>query len=178
MRGTKFCRFHGGKSSLHRKKRKIAMGFYSKRVSKTLQKLLEEAGEGGPQARMDLAEEVDLSRANAERALKVFDTVCLNPDTKNQDKITDELRIQAQSNLRDALTFVSDMVGKYGKMLMLSNDLLSGAQVKHVVDQVVLAVTEVLGEDHVELPRILARLENLKAPDKDQARHINIINIS
>ncbi len=154
------------------------MGFYSSRVSKTLKALLDEAAGSHAAERMDLAEEVDLARATAERALKIFDKVCLDPETSANDKITDELRIHAQSNLRDALKFVSDMVGSYGKMACLSKDILNAIQVDYLVIQLTVILQEELGEDSDELPRILERLQDLKAPDKSEVKNNVTIQIS
>jgi hypothetical protein len=150
------------------------MGFYSNRVSKRLAELLKEAGEGGTQKRMDLAEEVDLARVNAVRALNIFDKTCLDPDTCKKEGITDELRIAAQSNLREALSFVADMVTKFGKATQLSEDLLNAVQVEYVVIELTMILKEELGEDNEAMPRVLKRLTELSLPEKQATRNVTI----
>lgn len=169
--GTGYCKLHGGTRKLGYQKASD-VGLYSYRASTKLKDLLARAREGGSKERLDLAEELDLARILCERSIRLFDVSCLDEE-KSKD-VSPELKQAAVHQLEQSIKLVADLTNQYAKLLVVSDEVFSAAQ----MDYILQGVAEVLAvhlEDHPDLiDPIVDGIGKLCAPEKGQGRAVNI----
>jgi len=160
-KGRHYCRFHGGHLPYHKEK-KLA-GLYSRRANKRLKELLTDAANA---ERNSLAEEVDVARVLAARAMKSFEKICIEdpPTELAADKAKlGRLRATATASLRTALSQVASLVTAHSKVI--SEQALDAHAAEYVVAQVVKILQERI-EDEELLNALVTDLEELKVPSK------------
>lgn len=146
------------------------MGLYSYRASKKLKELLEQAGEGGDKERLSLAEEIDVARVMAERAIRLFDGACLGEEAS---KVSTSLKHASIKNVQECLKLVADLTSQYAKLMLVSDDVFSSTQVEYIL----AGVTKVLA-DHIEnqavIDSIINAIGELCTTEKKIGRQVNI----
>lgn len=136
------------------------MGWYSKNAGTKLAAKLEEIAAMGPDERHSLAEEIDISRLLAERALLIFEKTVIDPPPGTE--VPTELKARASETLRDRLQDVSDMVAKASAVRAKLESVVGVEDIGYVVHQVKKILQEEL--DEVQCRAVTARLDELRLP--------------
>jgi hypothetical protein len=140
------------------------MGRYSRAVSTPLAERLKELSEEGP-ARLDLGDEVDLSRVLTERTLKMYDLVVVQGATnKEGEPATPEQKALAISALRTALDSTAALVEKMARINNSTKDKVTIEQIAFVVAQIGKALEAEIQDEELRA-RILERIKNIDIPN-------------
>jgi len=144
-------------------------GFYSNRAGAKLKDLLEQVRNETGEDRLNLAEEVDVSRALCDKAVHIFDICCI----QNAEQTTVDQKNVALSCLKDALTHVGQMVERHAKVLTLSDSIFDPGQVAWVVETVQKILKTHLEDEYpMLLKQILVEFDRIKVPEK---ANVNIV---
>lgn len=163
--GRNFCRFHGGRTPLVRKS---AMSRYAKSVSKSLAERLKQLSEESPDERASLADEVDVSRMLAERAMRVFDAVVVQEKENSQGvKPTPEQKALAIQAVRSAMDSTADLVSKMARVSALTSDKVTFDQIAFVVAQFG-QILEAEIKDPELRAKLQKRIDNINIPENVQ----------
>jgi hypothetical protein len=138
---------HGGRNSRVRKK---LGNYYSKYAGKKLSELLAELASQNDDERLSLAEEIDVSRINAARVLKLFEKIVIEEDftdaNGNQLDIPLEKKLKLKSTcasaVKESLDQVSSLVQAMAKVEALKADKISIHNIKWVVDRIMRLIEE------------------------------------
>lgn len=107
-------------------------GRYTRGVSTTLKQRLEELSAESVQERVSLAEEIDVARLLAERAVKIYDAVVLAEDST----ASPEIKANASSVVQSSLDAVAKLVEKFARVDALMKDKIPAHQIDFILLQV------------------------------------------
>lgn len=136
--GSKFCRFHGGHlGKRHARVDKLPQ-MYSKHLTHTLQKVVEETLTQSIQDQLDLTEELAVIRGTVIDVCKLFDLTEEGGDA----------RLTAGALLRATLREVVSSCEAAARVAAISRDRISVHNLSNVLNQVVRCAWQVFGDDH------------------------------
>lgn len=140
------------------------MAIYSRIAGPILREKLEALAALPPDERHCLGEEVDLARVMAEKALRLWEAAHTNG---NEEKASPETKALANKALRDALSFVSDLVVKASKVRSTNESTVDVEQLDYIVKQVTHVIEEEIADhDRGMADRVVERLRNIRMPDR------------
>lgn len=167
MRGTRWCKVHGGKSCKNRASVKVSK-FYSRRAGPELRKVLEEQASSSPDERMSLLEEVDLMRMLALENVQMFEAICIE-NRKGTDgaEPSNELKAMVTSSCRRALEAVTETVLKAAKTRSLNEAVVDVQQIDYIVAQILAAIeTRVKPVDELLYDQLSEDLKKIRLPER------------
>lgn len=167
-RGSDYCRTHGKRRQFYRK---TVTGFYSKFAGPTLRQRLLELEKLETDQRFDVSEEVDLARVIAERAVRLFEKICLEPTNGNGRVAPPEMKIAATVAARDAMTHVTQVVERAVKLRHMNGAYVSVESIDFVVAQVCGTIAKIVEPKDAELAAELAKaVREIRLPRRSETR--------
>lgn len=140
---------------------------YALRTSKRLSALVAEI-EKNPDERMQLAQEIDATRAFATEAIATASAILEKESMSLESKVT------AIKLAHDSLAEVSNLVEKHAKICALTDGLLSPSQVDAVIKQVAEIVTAQVSDESLR-EKILDQLAAVIVPKRSSNIQINVL---
>lgn len=167
-----YCPYHDAGGGIRRKRKGTQTASDMKRyvkstTSATLAERLRQMAQEKPQERHSLEEEIDVSRALAERAIETFDKVCV----QGADSTSSQAKALAIQIARDAMTHVADVVIKAAKVRAVSREVVD----VELLDYVMRETTRVL-EKHLTgvsrdvIDAVLHDLRAIELPDRSTSK--------
>jgi len=145
------------------------MSIYGKHIGKKLKDHLEELS--NDEDRRTLQSEVDLARANALQALKLWEIAHYS-----DVEVDAKTKLRATVLLRESLIDVRDMVTASEKLESLKGAMFPVQYLDGIIAQILRAMAEELGPANDEVyKRIAKRIESIKLTDQQGAAVINIV---
>jgi len=139
--------------------------FYSKKLSGTLQQVVEEALEAAPAEQLELLEELAIMRTTTLDVLKLYEAAL---ESGKQEMI-----VSAGLVVREAMKDVQAMTSAAFDMEQKRRDKVSAHNIVYVVHQIVRISAEVFGEDLDKAERFRRLcLEKLRVDDGKQGTTI------
>lgn len=168
LRGSRFCKTHGGTFTKNRKSQGRLKNFYSRFATGKLKDLIDQAANDDERA--SLAGEVDTARALCSEAITVVSKVMDPPEGV---KLSDELKFGAMSIAQNSLEHVGKLVEKMVKVMALSESTFNHEQVDYICDKIIgILLIELEGEDE-KFQRIVEAIKDVRVVPKANVQ-INI----
>lgn len=151
--------------------------FYSKFLGPTLGARVHEILQQSHDEQMSLYEEVAMTRIAAQEAIKLSAPLF---DEETAAKLSVETKALMAETLRSAMDGVKEMVVAASKIENAAHDRVSLKVVNLIVYQIVCAVHEACGDEHVDLAQAIAKLidERVRLPMNDKVDptiHVNFL---
>ena len=163
--GSEYCNWHGGRfknRGIDKGHQKKDMGYYSRNVSLTLREKLEELERMSPEERFSLAEEIDLARTMASKALQLYDLAF-----HGETEVDEKSKSTAYSLMQDALKFVADIVKKAAEAKKIHESTVDFEQVAYLTRAITKIVQEEIADvDRSMADRVVERLNAIKIPER------------
>ena len=168
---SEYCQFHGGRRAavFYCKTGKNRLPrFYSKFLGPKLKERVEELLNAPHDEQVSLYEELAIARSNACQALKLAQPLFDDDDLKG--KLTDEIKSLMIQTLGQAMGEVKDLVLAASKLEKEAGDKVSLKVVNLIVMQIVLAINDVCGSEHLGLAEAIGRAvdERVRLPLNDK----------
>lgn len=162
--GSHYCPVHNRRVKVFSVASK---NIYAIRTSKKLAALVEEI-EKNPDERMQLAQEIDMTRAFATEAVATASAVL------EKDSMSLDAKVTAIKLAHESLNEVSALVEKHAKICALTDGLLTPSQVDAVIKQVAEIVTAQVSDESVR-EKILDQLAEVIVPKRASNIQINVL---
>lgn len=177
--GSNYCQFHGGRRAAaiygRTGKRRLPI-FYSKFLGPKLTKRVNELMNSPHDEQVSLYQELAVARSNACEAL-----ILARPlyDETTADTLTPEIKSLMIQTLSQAMSEVKDLVLAASKLEKESGDKVSLKIVNLIVMQIVLAVNDVCGSEHLDIAEAIARAidERVRLPINDKINPTIKVNL-
>ena len=157
LRGSKYCQFHGGRRATQfygrTGKRRLPV-VYSKFLGPKLAERVEELLEQPHAEQVSLYNELAIARSAACEALKLASPLF---DEKQAAKLTPDLKSLMIQTLGTAMGEVKDLVLAASRLEKEAGDKVSLKVVNLIVMQIILAINDVCGAEHLDLAEAIAR---------------------
>ena len=168
-----YCPFHGGRTTLTRKR---VPNFYSKYAGTKLKEVLERLEKEDDSVRHDLAGEIDIARVSCTEAFKVFDKVIFQGVADNGTPNI-AARTAAESYLRACIDHLAKVTETDAKIKSKSLGQVPVLNIKFVCDKLLQIVYKRV-EQEAELPDlaklILGDIENMELADQSTSKRITV----
>lgn len=164
LTGNVYCAVHNRRVKVFSVASK---NIYALRASKKMKALMDEIA-SNPDERMELAGEIDATRAFAAEAIETCSAVIDKPNIGLESKVT------AIKLAQEALNQVSVLVEKHAKICALTDGLLSPSQVDAVIKQVTEIVANNVNDEALK-ERILDQLADVIVPKRSSNIQVNIL---
>jgi hypothetical protein len=165
-----FCKRHGGHNPTHHSVANRS-NLYSRHASQQLKDVLERVA-STPDERQSLADEIDVSRAMCERAIRLFEQACLSDQAKDYSI---EIKTRSVEMVQTSLEAVSKLIQAHTKLMVMSDRMLTTEQIEYMFVQLNKTLTNQLLPDHPEIfERITEVISNIRLPEKSGS----VVNIT
>lgn len=145
------------------------MPYYTRHASQKLKDKID-AASAAPSELVSLAEEIAIARVLAERAVRLFDVVVIDPPIDaetNKPKVFQPKQIAlATASVSETLQHVASLVEKHARITALVQDKIPVGQVAYIATAMARIVAEEVGDEAV-VRRIMGQFEQIKLPDPD-----------
>lgn len=143
------------------------MSIYARNRSAKLKELLTLIEEGRQDAQ-SLQDEIDMTRAIADRHVEILDKVLFA-----EKEVSPDLKMTVMKRAQESLSHVAELVTAQAKLTAMSSGTLSAEQLNVIVIRITRVITDRLQTTHPELMNeILSELQTLAIPEKDR---VNIV---
>jgi len=153
LRTSKYCQFHGGRRAAqvyNKTGQRRLPGFYSKYLGPKLSERVKELLDTPHDEQVSLYQELAIARANACEALK------LSQPLFDGTKINNETKALIISTLGEAMKNVKELVLAASRLEKDQEDKVSMKVVNLIVMQIIIAINEVCGTEHIVIAKAIA----------------------
>lgn len=170
LRGSNHCQFHGGRraASIYCKTgRRRLPGFYSKYLGPKLSERVRELLDAPHDEQVSLYQELAVARASACEALRLAQPLF---DDRQSAKLSPETKSLIIQTLGQAMSNVKDVVLAASRLEREAEDKVSMKVINLVVMQIVLAINDVCGTEHLALAEAIGKAidERVRLPMNDK----------
>ena len=154
LRGSHYCQFHGGRRAAqvyNKTGQRRLPGFYSKYLGPKLSQRVKELLDTPHDEQVSLYQELAIARANACEALK------LSTPLFDGTKLDDSTKALIISTLGEAMKNVKDLVLAASRLEKDAEDKVSMKVVNLIVMQIIIAINEVCGTEHIIIAEAIAK---------------------